>query len=187
MTHAAPSDLAGGLDVWDADPARSSVWFDVRHALTRLRGRFGDVWGVLSVADPPERSTAHVEIAAASIDTGREDRDTRLRGGAFLHADRFPQLVFRSGTVRPVGSGRFGVDGELTIRGITRPVAGERRYLGWTRDAAGARRAGVCVRAVVDRGAYTPTWNAVQQAAGDLLIGRTVHVDLEPQAVRRQP
>jgi len=73
MIEAPAPGLTRMLDVWDVDPVHSSVRFDVRHALTRLRGRFGDVWGVLVVAGPPERSTGYVEIAAASIDTDRRD------------------------------------------------------------------------------------------------------------------
>ena len=130
MIEAPAPGLTRRLDVWDVDPVHSSVRFDVRHALTRLRGRFGDVWGVLVVAGPPERSTGHVEIAAASIDTDREGRDAFLRGEAFLHADRFPHLVFRSHAVRRVGRRRYRVDGELTIRDITRPVTAEVRHLG---------------------------------------------------------
>src|SRR6266498_5807969 len=85
VPQAPPSATAPGADIWDIDPVHSTVEFVVRHAFTRLRGRFGDVWGVLSIADPPERSTGHVEIAAGSIDTGEE----------FLQAERFPSLVFR--------------------------------------------------------------------------------------------
>jgi polyisoprenoid-binding protein YceI len=186
MIDAPAPGLTRRLDVWDVDPVHSSVRFDVRHALTRLRGRFGDVWGVLVVAGPPERSTGHVEIAAASIDTDREGRDAFLRGEAFLHADRFPHLVFRSHAVRRVGRRRYRVDGELTIRDITRPVTAEVRHLGWTRDLTGVPRASLRVRAEVDRAAYSPSWNTLPQAVGGLLVGRTVHLDLEIQVVRRR-
>ena len=80
MTQTLPPEAARKVDSWNIDPVHSAVQFVVRHAFTRLRGRFGDVWGVLSIADPPERSTGHVEIAAGSIDTGEE----------FLQAERFP-------------------------------------------------------------------------------------------------
>jgi polyisoprenoid-binding protein YceI len=186
MIEAPAPGLTRRLDVWDVDPVHSSVRFDVRHALTRLRGRFGDVWGVLVVAGQPERSTGHVEIAAASIDTDREGRDERLRGEAFLHADRFPHLVFRSHAVRRVGRRRYRVDGDLTIRDITRPVTAELRHLGWTRDLSGVPRASLRVRAEVDRAAYSPSWTTLSQAFGGLLVGRTVHVDLEIQVVRRR-
>jgi polyisoprenoid-binding protein YceI len=186
MIEAPAPGLTRRLDVWDVDPLHSSVRFDVRHALTRLRGRFGDVWGVLVVAGQPERSTGHVEITAASIDTDREGRDAFLRGEAFLHADRFPHLVFRSHAVRRVGRRRYRVDRELTIRDITRPVTAELRHLGWTRDLTGVPRARLRVRAEVDRAAYSPSWSTLSQAVGGLLVGRTVHIDLEIQVVRRR-
>src|SRR6266536_3042200 len=175
VPQAPPSAPAPGADIWDIDPVHSTVEFVVRHAFTRMRGRFGDVWGVLSIADPPERSTGHVEIAAGSIDTGQEERDARLRGEEFLQAERFPSLVFHSTAV-----------GDLTIRDITRPVTLELRYLGRTRDPAGSERASLRVRAEIDREDYGPSWNVMLQVGGGLLVGKTVHVELEVQAVRRR-
>ncbi len=186
MPQAPPSATAPGADIWDIDPVHSTVEFVVRHAFTRMRGRFGDVWGVLSIADPPERSTGHVEIAAGSIDTGQEERDARLRGEEFLQAERFPSLVFHSTAVRQIDDERYTVDGDLTIRDITRPVTLELRYLGRTRDPAGSERASLRVRAEIDREDYGPSWNVMLQVGGGLLVGKTVHVELEVQAVRRR-
>jgi polyisoprenoid-binding protein YceI len=186
VPQAPPSAPAPGADIWDIDPVHSTVQFVVRHAFTRMRGRFGDVWGVLSIADPPERSTGHVEIAAGSIDTGQEERDTRLRGEEFLQAERFPSLVFHSTAVRQIDDERYTVDGDLTIRDITRPVTLELRYLGRTRDPAGFERASLRVRAEIDREDYGPSWNVMLQVGGGLLVGKTVHVELEVQAVRRR-
>lgn len=186
VSQAPPSTPAPGADIWDIDPAHSAVQFVVRLAFTRMRGRFGEVWGVLSIADPPERSTGHVEIAARSIDTGQEGRDARLRGEEFLQAERFPSLVFRSTAVRQIDDERYTVDGDLTIRDITRPVTLELRYLGRTRDPAGFERASLRVWAEIDREDYGPSWNAMLQEGGGLLVGKTVHVELEVQAVRRR-
>jgi polyisoprenoid-binding protein YceI len=186
VPKAPPPAPAPGADIWDIDPAHSTVQFVVRLAFTRMRGRFGEVWGVLSIADPPERSTGHVEIAAGSIDTGQEGRDARLRGEEFLQAERFPSLVFRSTAVRQIDDERYTVDGDLTIRDITRPVTLELRYLGRTRDPAGFERASLRVRAEIDREDYGPSWNVMLQVGGGLLVGKTVHVELEVQAVRRR-
>jgi polyisoprenoid-binding protein YceI len=186
VPQAPPSTPAPGADIWDIDPVHSTIEFVVRHAFTRMRGRFGDVWGVLSIADPPERSTGHVEIAAGSIDTGQEERDARLRGEEFLQAERFPSLVFHSTAVRQIDDERYTVDGDLTIRDITRPVTLELRYLGRTRDPAGFERASLRVRAEIDREDYGPSWNVMLQVGGGLLVGKTVHVELEVQVVRRR-
>jgi polyisoprenoid-binding protein YceI len=186
MIEAPAPGLTRRLDVWDVDPVHSCVRFDVRHALTRLRGRFGDVWGVVVAAGPPERSTGHLEIAAASLDTDRTGLDARLRGDTFLHADRFPHLVFRSHTVRRVDRRRYRVDGELTIRDVTRPLTAELRHTGWTRDLTGVPRASLQVRAEIDRAAYSPSWSTLPQVVGGLLVGRTVRVELEIQVVRRR-
>ncbi|HEV8649960.1 MAG TPA: YceI family protein [Actinomycetes bacterium] len=186
VPQAPPPAPASGVDIWDIDPVHSTVQFVVRHAFTRVRGRFGDVWGVLSITGPPERSTGHVEIAAVSIDTGQEGRDARLRGEEFLQAERFPSLVFHSAAVRQIDDERYTVDGDLTIRDITRPVTLEVRYLGRTRDPAGLSRASLRVRAEIDREDYGPSWNVMLQEGGSLLVGKTVHVELEVQAVRRR-
>src|SRR6266581_9429024 len=98
VPQAPPSATAPGADIWDIDPVHSTVEFVVRHAFTRMRGRFGDVWGVLSIADPPERSTGHVEIAAGSIDMGQEGRDARHR----RHARGLPRRGYRLPRRRPV-------------------------------------------------------------------------------------
>ncbi len=112
MTQTLPPEAARKVDSWNIDPVHSAVQFVVRHAFTRLRGRFGDVWGVLSIADPPERSTGHVEIAAGSIDTGEE----------FLQAERFPSLVFRcsvrSEAAHPPRSHRRGRAGPRGARHV---------------------------------------------------------------------
>lgn len=94
--------------------------------------------------------------------------------------------MFRSHAVRRVGRRRYRVDGELTIRDITRPVTAELRHLGWTRDLTGVPRASLRVRAEVDRAAYRPAWTTLPQAVGGLLVGRTVRIDLEIQVVRRR-
>src|SRR5690606_35039561 len=117
-----------GTTTWKIDPAHSSVEFAVKHMMfTTVRGRFKSFSGSITVdEDEPENSSVEVEIDAASIDTGVEDRDTHLRSADFLDVERYPTISFRStrveGALDEEGS-RFRVVGELTIRDTAMEVA----------------------------------------------------------------
>ena len=178
---AAPSLPPAGT--WEIDPTHSNVQFVVRHALTRMRGRFREFSGTITVAEPPERSSATVEIAAASIDTDRTDRDNHLRSPDFLDAERYPALRFRSTGLRPLGGNRFALDGELTIRDVTKPVTLEAEYLGWVKDPWGEERASFAARTEINREDFGLTWNLAMETGG-FLVGRTVQIELEVEAVR---
>src|SRR5919205_2589951 len=105
------------------DPAHSVVEFVVRHlGLAKVRGRFNEFEGVVHIAEDPSQSSARVTIQAASIDTRDDKRDAHLRGPDFLDAERYPTLEFRSTGARQEGDDWL-LDGELTVKGETRPVS----------------------------------------------------------------
>jgi polyisoprenoid-binding protein YceI len=176
-----PARLAPGL--WTIDPDHSNVEFVARHLFSRVRGRFTDVTGVITVDPDPARCSVEVTIRAASIDTNHEERDAHLRSPDFLDADRFPVISFTSTEVGPLdASDSFRVDGDLTIRDVTRPVVLAADYLGWAPDPWGGSRAGFSARTEIDRDEFGARWNVVLESGG-LLVGRTVQIELEIEAI----
>lgn len=105
------------------DPVHSEVVFQVRHLLTKVRGRFSDFSGTVAFDEKqPERSSVEFSVRTTSIDTNQADRDTHLRSDDFFSVERFPTLTFVSTTVAAKGTGLYDVTGDLTIRGVTRSV-----------------------------------------------------------------
>jgi polyisoprenoid-binding protein YceI len=167
---------------WTIDPSHSEVSFKVRHlGISKTRGRFGSFRGDIVVADEPEQSRVAVEIDAASIDTKDAGRDEHLRSGDFFDAEAFPTLTFVTTGVQQQGS-RWRVEGDLTIRGVTRPVVLETELVGVVTDPWGNERVGFVASAALDREDFGLTWNTALETGG-LLVGRTVQIDLEVEAV----
>lgn len=183
MTTPAPNAVSLPAGNWDIDPHHSNVEFVARHLLSRVRGRFKDFAGRITVASDPLRSSVDVDIDASSIDTDHEERDAHLRSSDFLDNERFPSLSFRSTSVGVPGSdGRFRIDGDLTIRNTTRRVALDTRLLGWSEDPWGGIRAAFSARTEIDRDDFGANWNVVLET-GSLLVGKTVQVELEIEAI----
>ena len=138
--------LVGGSELpapgrWQIDPGHTELAFIGRHfMLTKVRGRFTGVSGAIQVAEVPDDTTAEVTIDMASVDSGSQARDDHLRSPDFFDADRHPTATFSG---RAAGwQGTHGLlAGELTIRGITRPVTLEAEYLGHAADPWGGQRA----------------------------------------------
>jgi polyisoprenoid-binding protein YceI len=169
---------------WRIDPAHSIVRARARHlGLSTVEGRFTRFSGTVGVADPIARSTVAVAIEAASIDTGNGDRDAHLRSPDFLDIDRFPELTYRGAGVTRLSDQRWRVAGELTIRDITRAVPLDVTYLGTGPDPWGGTRIALTATAQLVRGDYDINWN-LGVPGGFVLVGSTLRIDLEVQAVR---
>src|SRR4051794_36386280 len=109
--------------VYDIDGAHTSVEFVGRHLMiTKVRGRFSDVRGRITVAEEPEDSHVEVEIGAPSLSTGSDDRDAHLKSADFFDVEQYPTISFRSTAVRARRANTWELDGDLTVRGTTRPV-----------------------------------------------------------------
>ncbi len=168
---------------WQIDPAHSIVKATARHlALTRVEGRFPDLSGTIEVGEAMRDSRVEVTIEAASLTTGNADRDGHLRSADFLDVERFPALRFRSTGVSPSERGHWRVDGELTIRDITRPVVLDMTYAGSGADPWGGTRAAFTASTQLDRRDYEMGWN-IGLPGGLLLVGPTLRIDLDVQAV----
>ena len=165
------------------DKAHSEAVFQVRHLLTKVRGRFSDFAGTIHYdSASPERSSVNAEIQAASIDTNEKDRDTHLRSADFFDVDRYPTLTFRSTRVTRKGDERFNVDGDLTIHGVTKPVTLDVSFLGKAKDPWGNERLGFEAETTINRKDFGLTWNAALETGG-FLVGDEVKISLSVQAL----
>lgn len=179
----APTTALLPAGTWSIDRDHSHIEFVARHLLSRVRGRFRRFAGVMDVDPDPSRSSVEATIEAKSIDTDHGERDAHLRSGDFLDVDRFPAVSFSSTSVDALGAdGRFQVEGDLTIRDVTRRIVLDCRYLGWSDDPWGGKRAAFSARAELDRYDFGATWNVVLESGG-LLVGRKVQIELEIEAL----
>jgi polyisoprenoid-binding protein YceI len=164
------------------DKAHSEVTFQVRHLVTRVRGRFSDFEGTIEYDAPdPTRSSVDVSIQAASIDTAESQRDAHLRSADFFAADEFKTLTFKSSRITRTGTDTFDVNGTLTIRGVSRPVTLKATFLGAAKDPWGNEKLGFEAELALNRKDYGLTWNAALETGG-FLVGDEVKVALSIQA-----
>lgn len=167
---------------WQIDPAHTEVAFIGRHfMLTKVRGRFTGVSGAIEVADDPGESTVEVTIDMASVDSGSQARDDHLRSPDFFDADRHPTASF-SGRAADWQGTRGLLAGELTIRGITRPVTLQVEYLGHVADPWGGQRAVFTAEGTLNREDWGLTWNAPLDNGG-MLVSREIRIEIEAEAV----
>lgn len=172
--------------VWQIDPKHTLVEFAVSYlGFTTVKGRFDGVSGTIrSDNADPARASVEVEIDAASLDTREGRRDTHLRSADFLDVERHPTITFASTRVEVVAAGRWLVHGDVTIRGTTRPVVLETELKGRGLNPAGLEVAGLAARTEINRRDFGLTWNQTLETGG-LLVGETVAIQLEVQAIRQ--
>ena len=174
--------------VWHLDPAHSRVGFSVRHlGLSKVRGEFKDFTAEIVVGERPGGSRVSAEIQAASIDTREEQRDGHLRSADFLDVESYPVLTFESTEVRHVQSDDWEIDGDLTIRGTTRPITLEVTFEGAAPDPTqgGAEKAVLSGKTRVNREDFGLTWNMALETGG-WLVGKDIDVDIEIEALRSE-
>ncbi len=169
---------------WNADVAHSSINFSVRHmVVSKVRGRFTK-WSATLATDDADltASTVRVDIEAASLDTGLDDRDAHLRSPDFFDVERFPRLVFVSRRAERLDAGRYRLTGDLTIRDVTREVVLDVTHAGEAKDPWGGRRAGFTASTSIDRKDFGLKWNQILETGG-LLVGERIDVEIELEAV----
>lgn len=176
-------DLTPG--VWTIDTAHTTVGFTARHLMiTKVRGRFGAVTGALTIAEDPLRSSVEASIEMASVDTGDEGRDTHLRSADFFDVENHPTMTFVSTGIRGSERGaEFVLAGDLTIRGVTRSVELDLEFEGVSPDPWGGTRVGFTASGEIDRREFGLEFQ-VALDNGSLLVGETVKIQLDVQAVR---
>ncbi|GAA2149597.1 YceI family protein [Actinomadura napierensis] len=176
--------VAPGLTTgtWNIDPTHSEVTFTIRHLMTKVRGSFTEFSGAVTIADDLAGSSAAAEIKMASIDTRNADRDAHVRQADVLDVENHPTMTFNATGVRAEG-GEYYLDGDLTIRGITRPVALTVEFNGVAEDPWGGTRAGFSAGTTINRKDWGIEFNVPLKGEGALL-GDKVDLQLEIQAVR---
>jgi polyisoprenoid-binding protein YceI len=181
--------MIGGVELpaagtWSVDPGHAEVGFVGRHfGLTKIRGRFTGVDGTVAVAANPADSTIDVTIDMASVESGSADRDNHLRSADFFDVDNHPSARFRS-TAIAVDRERASVTGELTIKGVTRPVVLDVEYLGYARDPWDNDRAVFSATATVNREEWGLSWNMLLDNGG-LLVSKQIQLEIEVELIRR--
>jgi polyisoprenoid-binding protein YceI len=173
------------IEKWDFDLVHSSINFWVRHLMvSKVHGRFTKWTGFIELDEAnPGASRTEVEIDAASIDTKEPQRDGHLRSADFLDVEKYPNITFRSTGVETAGDKRYRVKGDLTIRGVTRPVVLDVEYAGRVKDPWGGERVGFTAKTSIDRKDFGLTWNQTLDAGG-VVVGDKVEIDIEIEATK---
>jgi polyisoprenoid-binding protein YceI len=171
---------------WEIDPSHQSFEFVARHLMAKVRGKFSGVSGATTVAEVLEESTLEIEIDATTVDTGDATRDGHLWSNDFFDTEEHPTISFRSTGIRPGdGETTWKVDGELTIKGTTRPVTVDLEFLGGAIDPWGNQRIGFSgVVPEVNREDWGLTWNAPLETGG-FLLSKSVRLEIEAELVRK--
>lgn len=180
-----PTSATGAYDI---DPSHTNLGFVARHAMvTKVRGNFSDVNGSMSLdVENPSASSAEVTIEVASIDTRNAQRDEHMRTNDFFDVAQFPQMTFKSTGVTQTGPTSFDVAGDLTIRGVTKPVTVTWDYTGSATDPFGNERIGFEGSTTINRSDFGLKYNA-PLAGGGVLISEKIVLELEVSAIKRQP
>jgi polyisoprenoid-binding protein YceI len=170
---------------FDLDTAHTTIGFSARHMMvSKVRGRFADFTGSITVAEEPLDSTAEATIKTASIDTGSADRDAHLTSPDFLDVEKFPEITFTAAKVIAHHGSEFTVLGNLTIKDVTRPVELKLELEGVGNSPWGKQVLGYTMTAEIDREDFGITWNVALETGG-VLVGKTVKIVIEGEAVRR--
>ncbi len=175
-------DLAGA---WTIDPSHTRIGFVARHAMvTRVRGGFNEFEG-RAVVDGEDfgASTVALTIQAASIDTRNDQRNAHLRSNDFLSMQEYPEITFVSTGATAKGQTSFELTGDLTIRGVSRPVTIPFEFEGIATDPYGNVRAGFEGSVAINRTDFGVSWNSALEAGG-VLVSDKVVLEFEVSAIK---
>lgn len=171
------------VGTWKLDPTHSEVSFTVRHlAISKVRGTFERFDATIVTAENPADSTIEATIDVASVNTNQKDRDAHLRTSDFFLVDEHPTMTFRATGLPPLDGEDFTVTGELTLRGVTKPVTLKGEFGGVVTDGYGQTKAGASATTKINRHDFGVSWNAALEAGG-FTLGDEVTINLELQVV----
>lgn len=167
------------------DPTHTRIGFVARHLMvTKVRGNFGEFSGSITVAEDPRDSTAEATLKTVTIETGTPDRDTHLRSGDFLEAEKYPEITFRNARIQSQKGAQFTVVGDLTVKDTTRPVTLDVEIDGVAKDPWGNEKLAITASTEIDREEFGMTWNVALEAGG-VLVSKKVKIEIEAQAARQ--
>jgi polyisoprenoid-binding protein YceI len=174
-----PGYIAG---TWTVDPVHSEVSFVVRHMMvSKVRGRFDTFSGTITTATDPLRSTVTGSVDLNTVNTGAPDRDNHIRSADFFDVANHPMMTFQSTGVRPDGDG-FLLDGDLSIRGITKPVTFSLEINGFGQDPYGGTRVGFSATTEINRHDWKVSFNGLIPGGG-VAVSDKVTINLEIEGV----
>ena len=164
------------------DASHSRVGFSARHAMvTKVRGAFNEYTGSAVVADGA--ASISIEISAASVDTRSADRDGHLQSPDFFDVANFPKITFASTSVKDSGADKIVVDGNLTIKDVTKPLSITFEYTGTATDPFGNARFGFEGTSEINRKDFGLTWNAALETGG-ILVSENIKLEFEISAIQ---
>jgi polyisoprenoid-binding protein YceI len=180
-----PGYVAG---TWAIDPVHSEVSFVVKHMMvSKVRGRFDKFEGTIVTAEDPLASSVTASVDLSSINTGQEQRDAHIRSADFFHVEMHPMMTFASTGVRADGDG-FLLDGDLTLKGVTRPVTFKLEVNGFGPDAYGGTRAGFSATTELNRMDFGVSFNGpIPGVPGGVVVSDKATITLEIEGVLQQP
>jgi polyisoprenoid-binding protein YceI len=178
--------VGASADNYTVDKTHSEAKFEVRHLMSRVSGKFDD-FGANVVIDAanPKASSVEFSMKTASIDTGNEGRDKHLRTADFFDADKFPEITFKSTSVKPTSKKNvYEVTGDLTMRGVTKRITLPVEFLGSGKDPWGNQRMGFTAKTTLNRKDFGINWNKSLDEGG-VLLGDDVDVTVNLEAVKK--
>jgi len=168
---------------WNLDPTHTEIGFSVRHLMSKVRGKFESFEGSLVTADDITASKVSVEVDLSSINTGTADRDNHLRSSDFFEVETHPKMTFATTGVTQKSDSEFVVDGELTIKGVTKPLELAVEFLGEGGDPWGGTRVGVEASGEISRKEFGIDFNIPVAGADKAMIGDKITITINAQAV----
>jgi polyisoprenoid-binding protein YceI len=175
-------DLTGDYTL---DPAHTRIGFVARHAMvTKVRGSFAEFEGTAHLdSQDPTKSSAKLTIQVPSITTGNGQRDDHLRNNDFFDAPTYPEITFVSTGVEVTGEDTFRMTGDLTIKGVTKPVSIDFELTGAAKDPFGNTRVGFDGKAVIKRTDWGVNWNAALETGG-VLVSEKITLEFDVSAIK---
>jgi polyisoprenoid-binding protein YceI len=172
-------------ETFAVDPAHSEVSFQIRHMVSQVRGRFNDFSGTVQL-DPKNLPASSVDfhIKATSIDTNVADRDKHLRSADFFDVEKYPEITFKSESIKPAGKDKYDVTGTLTLHGVSKKVTIPVTLGGQVKDPWGNTRAGFEIETTLDRKDYGIVWNKALDSGG-VMLGDDVKVAINLETVKK--
>jgi polyisoprenoid-binding protein YceI len=179
-----------GLDIpaagtYALDAAHKRVGFVVRHLMvSKVRGQFAEASATITIGEDPLQSAVSASITTVSVETGQTDRDNHLRSGDFFEAEKYPTIEFRSTGIKSHSGAEFVLDGDLTIKGVTKQVELVVEFEGATTSPYGQAVFGFSASTEIDREDWGLTYNMALESGG-VMIGKKVKIEIEGEAIRQ--
>lgn len=170
------------MTTWNLDTAHSELQFKVRHMMiSTVTGHF-NTFNSTVTTEGDDFATAQIGFVAdvSSLTTNNDQRDGHLKSADFFDAENHPQVTFNNGKLEPKGDGEYVLHGDLTMRGVTKPVSLNVEYGGTIKDPFGLTRAGFTIEGKINRQDYGLTWSAVTEAGGLVVADEVkIHANME--------